>query len=127
MSIFNVCDIFFGIIVCDIGSYAEDNTPNNFDFNLDHVISNLETSTNSLLNWFRENHMKASADKFHLIVSSDESFTAKIKGFSIKNSTEEKLLGLKFDSNVLKIMSPLFVKRPTRNYTLLQECHIKWT
>ena len=37
MSIFNVCDIFFGIIVCDIGSYAEDNTPNNFDVNLDHV------------------------------------------------------------------------------------------
>ena len=49
-----ICDIFFDIIECDIASYADDNTPYNFDFNLDNVISNLEKSTNSLLNWFRE-------------------------------------------------------------------------
>ena len=95
-----ICDIFFDIIECDIASYADDNTPYNFDFNLDNVISNLEKSTNSLLNWFRENHMKANADKCHLLVSSDESCTAKIEDFSIKNSTEEKLLGVKFDSNL---------------------------
>ena len=100
--IFNIynCDIFFDIIECDIASYADDNTPYNFGFNLDNVISNLEKSTNSLLNWFRENHMKANADKCHLLVSSDESCTAKIEDFSIKNSTEEKLLGVKFDSNL---------------------------
>ena len=34
--------------------------------------------------------MKANADKCHLIVSSDESFTAKIDDVSIKNSTEKK-------------------------------------
>ena len=44
--------------------------------------------------------MKANADKCHLLVSSDESWTAKIEDFSIKNSTEEKLLGVKFDSNL---------------------------
>ena len=81
-------------------SYADDNTPYNFDFSLKTLISNLENSTNSLLNWFRENHMKANADKFHLLVSSDESRIAKIEDFSIKNSTEEKLLGVKFDSNL---------------------------
>ena len=88
--LFNVyiCDIFFDIIECDIASYADGNTPYNFDFSLDNVISNLEKSTNSLLNWFRENHMKANADKCHLLVSSNE------------NSTEEKLLGVKFDSNL---------------------------
>ena len=95
-----ICDIFFDIIECDIASYADDNTPYNFDFNLDNVISNLEKSTNSLLNWFRENHMKANADKCHLLVSSDESCTAKIEDFNIKNSTKEKLLGAKFDSNL---------------------------
>ena len=81
-------------------SYADDNTPYNFDFSLKTLISNLENSTNSLLNWFRQNHMKANADKFHLLVSSDESRIAKIEDFSIKNSTEEKLLGVKFDSNL---------------------------
>ena len=93
-----ICGIFFDIIECDITHYADDNTP--YNFNLDNVISNLEKSTNFLLNWFRENHMKANADKCHLLVSSDESCTAKIEDFSIKNSTKEKLLGVKFDSNL---------------------------
>ena len=44
--------------------------------------------------------MKANADKCHLLVSSDESCTAKIEDFNIKNSTKEKLLGAKFDSNL---------------------------
>ena len=44
--------------------------------------------------------MKANADKCHLLVSSNESCTTKIEDFSIKNSTEEKLLGVKFDSNL---------------------------
>ena len=99
--LFNVyiCDIFFDIIECDIASYADDNTPYNLDFSLDNVINNLEKSIKNLLNWFRENHMKANADKCHLLVSSNESCTAKIEDFSIRNSTEEKLLGVKFDSN----------------------------
>ena len=75
------------------------NTPYNFDFNLDNVISNLEKSTNSPLNWFRENHMKANVDKCHLLVNFDEICIAKIEDFSIKNSTKGKLLGIKFDSN----------------------------
>ena len=100
--LFNVyiCDIFLDIIACDIASYADDNISYNFDFSLDNVISNLEKSTNSLLNWFRENHMKANADKCHLLVSSNESCTAKIEDFSTKNSTEVKLLGVQFDSNL---------------------------
>ena len=95
-----ICDIFFDIIECDIASYADNNTPYSFDFNLDNVISNLEKSTNTLLNWFRENHMKVNADKCHLLVSSGGRCTAKIEDFSIKNSTKEKQLGAKFDSNL---------------------------
>ena len=45
-----ICDIFFDIIECDVASYVDANIPYNFDFNLDNVISNLEKSTNSLLN-----------------------------------------------------------------------------
>ena len=44
--------------------------------------------------------MKANSNKCHLLVSSNESCTAKIEDFNIKNSTEQKLLGLKFDSNL---------------------------
>ena len=67
-----------------------------FDFRIDNVINNLEKSTKSSLNWFRENHLKAKADICHLLVSSDESCTAKIKDFS----SEENLLGLRFDSDL---------------------------
>ena len=127
--LFNVyiCDIFFDIIEFDIASYADDNTPYNFDFSLENVISNLEKSTISLLSWFTENHMKANADKCHLLVSSNESCTAKIEDFSIKNSTEENLLGVKFDSNLsFENHVTSLCKKADRNYALLQEYHITW-
>ena len=73
-----ICNIYFDIIECEIASYTGDNTRHNLDFNLDNVISNLEKSTNCLLNWFRENHMKTNADKYHLSVISDENCTATI-------------------------------------------------
>ena len=84
--VFNIyiCGIIFDITECDIASYTDCNTPYNFDFNLDNVISNLEKCTNSLLNWPRDNHMKANADKFHLLVISDESCRAKIEDSSEK-------------------------------------------
>ena len=44
--------------------------------------------------------MKANADKYHLLVCSNESCTTKIADFGIKNSTEEKLLGINCDSNL---------------------------
>ena len=100
-----ICDIFFDITECDITSYAHDNTSYKFDFNLDNVISNLK---NLLSNWFRENYMKANTNKCHVFVSSDESSTAKIEDFNIKNSTKEKLLWVKFDSN---LSSEYYVKR----------------
>ena len=93
-----ICDIFFDIFECDIASYVDNNAPYNFDFNLNNVISNLEKSTNSLLNCLQGNQVNV--NKCHLLVSSDESCTAKIEDFSIKNSIEEKLLGVKFDSNL---------------------------
>ena len=62
----------------------DDNTPCNFEFSLDNLISSLERSTNSLLNWFRENHKRAYADKCHLLVSSDESCSATLKVLVLK-------------------------------------------
>ena len=85
--------LLFNIYISD--NNTDDNTPYNFDFSLENVICNLKKSTNSLSNWFRENHMKANADKCHLLVSFDETYTAKIENFRIKNSAEEKLLGVK--------------------------------
>ena len=66
--------------------------------------------------------MKANADKCHLLVSSDESCTAKIEDFSIKIDLKEKLLGAKFYSNLsFENHVTLFANRQAGNYTLLQE------
>ena len=75
--IFNiyVCDIIYDIIECDIASYADDNTSYSFNFSLDNVINNLEKSTGL------EKTMKTNADKYNILMSSDESSTAKIKDF----------------------------------------------
>ena len=44
--------------------------------------------------------MKTSADKCHLLVTRDTDVTAKIGEFHVKNSREEKLLGVKINSKL---------------------------
>ena len=44
--------------------------------------------------------MKANADKYHLLVTRDTDVTAKIGELDVKNSMEEKLLGVKIDSKL---------------------------
>ena len=44
--------------------------------------------------------MKANTDKYHLLVTRNTNITLRVEGFSIKNSTEEKLTGIKFDSKL---------------------------
>ena len=83
--LFNIynCAIFFDINERDSASYADNNTPYNFDFSLDNSTSNLEKSTKYLLNWFGEHHMEANDDNCRLLVSSDESCIAKIEEFIV--------------------------------------------
>ena len=44
--------------------------------------------------------MKANPDKCHLLVTTNTLTSLNINGFQITNSTEEKLLGIKFDSKL---------------------------
>ena len=56
--------------------------------------------------WFKENHKKSNPDKCHLLVTTNILTSVNINGFQIINSTEEKLLGIKFDivNSLLKTM-----------------------
>ena len=95
-----ISDMFYDIDKCDIASYADDNTPYDSDFNLEEVIQKLELTTSNLFEWFKNNHMKANTDKCHLLVTRDTDVTVKIEEFDVKNSREEKLLGVKIDSKL---------------------------
>ena len=44
--------------------------------------------------------MKANPDKCHLLVATNELTSVNINDFQITSSTEEKLLGIKFDSKL---------------------------
>ena len=92
--------MFYDIDIYNIAIYADGNTPYTSDFNLEEVIQKLELTTNSLFEWFKNNHMKANADKFHLLVTRDTDVTTKIGELDVKNSREEKLLGVKTDSKL---------------------------
>ena len=95
-----ISDMFYDIDICDIASYADDNTPYTSDFNLEEVIQKLELTTNNLFEWFKNNHMKANADKCHLLVTRDTDVTAKIGELDVKNGREEKRLGFKIDTKL---------------------------
>ena len=95
-----ICDTFYDNTDCDIVSYADDNTPYRSSFSLDKVINKLETCTNILFKWFHENHMKANADKCHLLVTTKRVVSANIAEFVINNSKEEKPLGIKIDTKL---------------------------
>ena len=61
-------------------------------------MEKLESSIHDLFRWFKENHMKADPDRSHLLVTTKALTSININSFQITNSTEEKLLGIKFGS-----------------------------
>ena len=84
--------MFYDIDNCGIASYTDDNTPYTIDFNLEEVIQKLELFTNNLFKWFKNNDMKASADKCHLLVTRDTDVTTKIGKFNVKIAGKKNFL-----------------------------------
>ena len=77
--------------------------------NVDVTLEKLEEVGKVLFEWFSNNFLKANADKSHLILSTDESFSIKLDNEVIENSNNEKLLGINlnirlgFDTHVANI------------------------
>ena len=93
-------DMFYNIDDYDIASCADANTPYASSGNLDALINKLEESINNLFQWFRNNHMKANADKCHLLVTGNYEVSASINEFEIESSKKEKLLGISIDTTL---------------------------
>ena len=89
--------MFFIIGDTDIASYADDNTSYVSGDNIDGVIKFLEEASEILFKWFNDNSMKINADKYHLLVSTNNTVKIKIGNFDVTNSKCEKLLGVRFD------------------------------
>ena len=63
--------------------------------NIDEVIFSFQESPKKLFKWFADND-----DKYNLIVSTNELTEIQIGNFLIKNSANEKLLGVNIDSKL---------------------------
>ena len=74
--------MFYDINDRNIVSYADVDIPCVSGSNLDVVINKLEESTNNLVQSFRNNHMKANADKFNLLVTGHYEVSANINEFT---------------------------------------------
>ena len=84
----------------DSYSYADDNIVYDSGNSIDEVISSLQEAVEKLFHWFSHNQMKGNTDKCHLIVNTDEPIEIRVGESLIKNSTCEKLLGVKIDSKL---------------------------
>ena len=93
-------DLFLVISDTNFSSYADDNSTYDSGNSIDEIISSLQESVEKLFQWFSHTQMKENTYKCHLIVSSDEPTEIRIGESLIKNSTCEKMLGVKIDNKL---------------------------
>jgi len=90
----NSNDLFFFLLL-EIVNYADDNSPFACGESIPSVISQLENESVTLLNWIRNNGVKANPDKFYLILSEySQQYSLQVDKFQIQNSNSRKLLGI---------------------------------
>ena len=68
---FNIfsCDFFLFLHDIPAANYAGDSTPYCTGFKISDVLIKFEKAAETLLQWFKDNKMKANPDKYYLLVS----------------------------------------------------------
>ena len=95
-------DLFVFVSSSNLSNYADDNTLYASGFNLEEVKKCLSTDFDAVTKWFYENHMALNAGKCHLMClgkdTRNETFI--FKGVVMKNSKEQKILGVTIDNKL---------------------------
>ena len=60
--------LFYEVTRTNICNITNDTTPHASGFELNKVFIDLEHDSNLILEWFRDNYMNLSKDKYHLLV-----------------------------------------------------------
>ena len=85
----------------DIANYADDSTPYSINSTIDALIYALETDTNILIKWFKDNYLKLNTDKCHLLVSKHtENVFINAADDIIECQSSVKLLGVTIDNKL---------------------------
>ena len=118
--LFNIflCDLFLFLHDIPVGNYADDNTTYCPGLKISDALIKLENAAETLLQWFKDNRMKADPHKFHLLINNTkENFQIMIGNEAVSNSKYEKLLRVKVDHelNFNEQVSSPSCRRPARN------------
>ena len=96
-----ISDLFLFTDTSNLVNYADDNTPYVCKDDINSVINHLKDDSETLLQWFSNNTLKANPDKFHLILSEpDSTVKINIAENEINNNEYQKLLGVTIDSKM---------------------------
>ena len=73
-----------------MANYADDNTPYCTGLKISDVLIKLENAAETLLQWFKDNRLKASTYKYHLLINNaKENFQIKIATGTVSDSKYE--------------------------------------
>ena len=104
----------------DFCTYADEATIYACDKTLDSVVARLGSDSSIVIQWFGDNFMKLTADKYHLLIlgrNSNQQVISNIGDYVLENTQEEKLLGVVIDKNLLSIhISVCCVRRLVANF-----------
>ena len=126
--------LLFNIFLCElslllhdisVAKYVDGNTPYCTGIRISNILFKLENAAGTVVQWFKDNRMKANPDKYHLLINnSKESFQIKIGNETVTYSKYEKLPRVKIDHelNFNEHASSLCKKAKT-NYSLTSS---KW-
>ena len=95
-------DMFMGLTDTEVCNYADDTTLYACNKSLQNVVNSLERDTQKIITWFPDNYMRLNEEKCHLMTFSTSSTDTSIHvgNAQIKESSEEKLLGVTLDKHL---------------------------
>ena len=93
-------DIFYFISETCIANYADDNALYAVDDTKKGLLKKLTRETESILDWFRINEMRANKDKCHLIVINAHDECIKLGNVSLTSESSVELLGVTIDDRL---------------------------
>ena len=95
-------DLFLFLEETEVCNYADDTTIYTCGPNVENVLAKLENDALVISEWFPNNRMKLNEDKCHLMIFGGKSneVSVKIGEASVKESKEEKPLGIIFDQTL---------------------------
>ena len=89
-----MCDLFLLVTESNIASYADDTSLYTCEKNLFDVQRKLQSESLILFKWFRDNYLKATSGKSHVMLTTDNKRKINIKDSLISNKKITKLLGV---------------------------------